>query len=348
MASHVWTDEQVFFSKDTYFPALIARIGQAQQSIEFETYIFDMDAVGIAVLDALKTVSARGVNVRLLLDGIGSLFSVRKIYQSLKGTSVQIQIYHPFLLTQAFATLNKRLHRKLCIVDRGRALVGSFNVSDRECRDTAAEVSGIEVQTLISGFERRWQKAHRSRRKRASFLSLVRLNETESLRQQWNRDLAERLRSANRRIWITNAYFVPPVFILEALKATATRGVDVRILVTERSDHTLVKWIAETYYLDLLLSGVRIFEFRPCFLHAKTILIDDWAMIGSSNLNHRSLFHDLEVDIVLTHDSSRQALDDQYGIDLSHSKEISIDHVIRLPLHYRFFRWCLLIFRNWV
>ena len=174
--------------------------------------------------------------------------------------------------------------------------------------------------------------AHRTIRERVreSFRQLrknpiIRLNYTRHRRRILHKNLLRKITQAQLRIWITNAYFVPDNFLLRRLRDAAKSGVDVRILLPKNSDIMIMPWTSSTFYYNLLKSGVRIFEYLPSNLHAKTLIIDDWSSVGSSNLNHRSLLHDLEADINVRQASSKKILEDQFLTDLTQSKEITFN-----------------------
>ncbi|OFZ19358.1 MAG: hypothetical protein A2Z20_01865 [Bdellovibrionales bacterium RBG_16_40_8] len=332
------SEEKVYYQKDHYFSDLLESIKAANQSVEFETYIFENDELGQKVIQALIMAAARGASVQVTVDGVGSLYWIGNLIALFQESRVKFQVYHPFLfyhftswrllrldrMVRAFSQLNKRLHRKICLIDNTTAFVGSFNVTNKENRDTGVMIRGEDS------------------------LALLRHNKTRKLRLMYNNDLAIRLRSAQKRIWITNAYFVPPVFILKALYVSARKEVDVRLLLPARSDRAFMKWITETYYSGLLQSGIRIFEYEKKFLHAKTLMIDDWALVGSSNMDHRSLFHDLEVDAVLRQQASRQSLAKQFDFDLKNSTEIFVSDLNKRCRVNVIVGWLLQIFRYWV
>jgi cardiolipin synthase len=127
----------------------------------------------------------------------------------------------------------------------------------------------------------------------------------------------------------------------------ALRGVEVKLILPAKSDHLYMKWMSEAFYRTLLLSGVRIFEYEDSFLHAKTLMIDDWVTVGSTNLNHRSLIHDLEVDVVLFKAASRNTLELQFEKDLKKSHEMKVD-TFRISRFSRLIQWILSFFRFYV
>ena len=252
---------------------------------------------------------------------------------------------------------NRRNHRKLVVIDGALAFVGSMNVSavhlktlsgDAVWRDTAVKLSGPSVKHLVYAFEYTWNRQRRLKRgvynedkpsqtERVDVIrsrkqlnarippsSPVRINSTARLRGRNFRDLLRRLSKAERRIWITTPYFVPTGTLLSALESAANRGVDVRILVPSLSDVIFMPWVATAFEQGLLRAGAQMYKYLPRVLHAKTILIDDWIAIGSSNMNHRSIFHDLEVDVVLSSAESQRAIETSFQEDLLSSREVLV------------------------
>lgn len=334
-----WDEERVFHDSDVFFEELERDFTLARASIDLEMYIFEDDACGRRVISALTAATQRGVKVRVLVDGIGSpRFSPRML------PGVDARIYHPVpwkRLHRIFRKLNKRNHRKVFVIDDSIAWVGSMNISachlraekgEKAWRDTGVRVAGTEVRVMKAAFDAAWERRLRDRggsvraigaRLRAFWSArLVRLNLHAWLRQKNTVDLLRRIRSARERVWITTPYFVPTGFFLRALRLAARKGRDVRILLPKTSDVFFMAWANAAFYNDLLKSGVRIYEYRPRFLHSKIMIIDDWMTVGTSNINHRSFIHDLEIDVVLTKQESRQSIVDQFMLDLGESIEV--------------------------
>ena len=141
---------------------------------------------------------------------------------------------------------------------------------------------------------------------------------------------------AKERIWLTHAYFLPDNFLLKTLKMAAARGVDVKILLPKKSDVFIMPWASETFYRSLIESGVEIYEYLPSVLHAKILIIDDWVSIGSSNLNHRSLLHDLEVDVSLQTQQAKAQVCEQFCEDIKKSDQVSLCDWSQRPWYRRF------------
>lgn len=154
----------------------------------------------------------------------------------------------------------------------------------------------------------------------------IRLNYTRHRRRLLYKNLLRRMRLYQQRIWITNAYFVPDNFLLKHLKETAINDVDVRILLPKKTNVLIVEWASATFYNELLKSGIKIYEYTPSMLHAKSLILNDWMLIGSSNLNHRSLLHDLEADVTLFTEPAKKRLEHLFFEDLAHSRQLHLGH----------------------
>ena len=345
MKTRPWSKEVVFFDSHHYFADLFLAVDTARSSIELETYIFEMDSIGRELLARLKSASDRGVRVRMILDGVGTWFTQGKITESLSGSKIDLKIYHPFyFFGMAVSQFNKRLHRKVILIDRKIVFTGSFNITSEPNRDSGVRLEGGDLLAFSHAFERLWSGRFEVESKIRGLPNQVRLNESKRLRRLCNQELSRRMHLARGRIWITNAYFVPPFFLLRDLCEAGLRGVDTRLILPEKPDHLYMKWLSEAFFKTLLLSGVRIFEYRKSFLHAKTWVIDEWRVIGSTNLNHRSLMHDLEVDVVLTGVDAKLSLESQFLKDLEDSVELNAS-TFKVGMISKLIQWMLLRLR---
>ena len=350
--------ETLYFNGETYYAALIADILSAKKSVDMEAYLFAHDEVGLHVADALITAAKAGVKIRILIDAAGSPYWTTSFATMLEKEGILTKVFHPFpwqlwnwsrsvvkwpaLLKWIYFILkaNSRNHRKVCIIDEEKAYVGSFNISKCHIstdaggggwRDTAISLSQCDLSPLIQAFESVWSRVSIKERLYNTFRQVlrdpqIRLNHTRHRRRILYKHLLKKIRNCRTRIWITNAYFVPDNFLLKRLKEAAHSGVDVRILLPKKSDLMMMPWATCTFYYHLLKAGVRIFEYSPSILHAKSIILDQWACVGSSNLNHRSLLHDLEADIRISAVETTHILSEQFGEDLKSAHELSLKH----------------------
>jgi cardiolipin synthase len=156
-----------------------------------------------------------------------------------------------------------------------------------------------------------------------------------------------RILSAREKIWIESAYFVPDGSLVRALGAAAQGGVDVRIVVPATSDVFFLPWVTSAFHVGLLMVGIKIFEYGKGMLHAKTVVIDEWGLVGSSNLNHRSLFHDLEADVAFTDSKALEKLKHQIHRDIDLSREITLNNWFERPWIQRVLGR-LLLWARWI
>ncbi len=368
---------QLYFTGQAYFEAVLAAIEGAQKELWIESYIFDYDHIGQKVLLALHAAALRGVSIRLLVDGVGSMASIPQIADFCALCGIPFEVYHamPFhkrishnsiLMTQEtirsrlalLGEINKRNHRKIILVDGAVAFLGSLNISDVHLgslqtpawRDTGLRVEGDEVALIRREMEQTWLRVIRfwTRVKRESRLpTWLRLNSRLRWRRTMKRDLLAYIANAKRRIYITTPYFVPSIRFLKFLDRAAQRGVDVHLLLPEQIDVPIIKYVSRAFYRDLLNRGIKIWEYQPAVLHAKTIVIDDYALVGSQNINHRSFLHDLEIEIATAQPRIVNELLTQWSIDLKNSHYADLT-VSRLGILDRVLAWIFILFKYWL
>lgn len=376
-----WKREQVFHDGDKYFNTLSASLTLAQKTIDLETYIFTRKKLGIRILNILQKKASQGVKVRLLLDGVGCSEWDAHSIQELNNKGVQTKIYHPMIwmlfyeknqfrfpgvyqireVLRAIWSLNRRNHRKVCIIDGKLAFAGGMNVSDvyltetsgnHAWRDSGVCFEGSDVRLLVQAFDAVWKKSRKRKRWFNPIQNLlrkhVRLNDTLTKRRSYHRDLVVRILESKKRIWITTPYLVPEISFIRALRYASRSGVDTRLIVPKKNDVPFMTLANSAFYSILLESGVQIYEYVPRILHAKVMLIDEWSIIGSSNRNHRSLIHDLEVDIVLSHLESLHSVEAQFKKDLELSQQVTVEKWRKRSWLNSILGRALLIFKYWI
>jgi cardiolipin synthase A/B len=365
--------ETVFSEGSQYFRALLQDMAQAKSSIDLEAYTFELDSLGEKVIDQLAAANRRGVRVRVMLDGAGSSVWSSNIAGQLENAGVQVRIFRalpwkikqwewsfPRLtwllkLRQLLKSINRRNHRKICLIDRRLAFVGSFNISKRHLprdeggeswRDTAVRLEGLNFDNLHHAFNSAWFDDRSPISRRIFSMLHFRLNHIR--RRKLRNDLLNRISQCHSRIWITNAYFVPDLSFLKYLKRAARRGIDVRILLPGTSDIFFIPLATAMFYQSMLQSGMRIFEYTQSILHAKIMILDEWVTVGSSNLDHLSLFSNLEVDVVLNLPSSKTTIQEQFLVDLGHSQEVYVKDLPNRPLWKKVIGRFLLYLKRWL
>lgn len=357
------SDEIIFNNGDDYFNELLSAIRNAKKSIQFETYIFDQDAIGFKILDELANAAKRGVHIQLLLDGVGSSSWTFNDAMKWRTKGIELKFFHAlpwqrnrslFLhslsfkkMTLGFFKLKHRNHRKTCIIDEQITFIGSMNVSVRHLpsifgnqawRDTAAKIIGKDVQRYTNSFCEAWNFSQHHYGQRWFKVS--------QQKKKAHKKLIQGIRSAKKRVWITNPYFIPDFKLIRSLCSVARRGVDVKILLPHRVDIIGIKFAMEGFYTLLLAFRIEIYEYAPAMLHAKILIIDEWVSMGSSNLDPRSLVYNLEIDAILTHPDSVATIENQFVQDLQQSQRIQFTNWNKRSLFNRWLEKFFLYFRG--
>jgi cardiolipin synthase len=259
---------------------------------------------------------------------------------------VQLRSYHPVWRPRG---LNRRDHKKVIVIDKQKAFVGSLNLTDKSFlwRETGLFVTGEEVKKIALAFEKIWSRSRHSSKisqltrlplslpSRLFHSDLLIFNHSYRLRFRSHRYWLKLLRQTQTRLWMTTPYFVPTFRQQAALSSLAERGVDVRIIIPKQSDLPWMMPLSYFFLNKLIKKGARVYEFLPQILHAKTLLIDERAFVGTSNWNHRSWLWDLEIDVAITHDENLKNMQQQFLNDLGCSRLISSPSSLpRFLLHF--------------
>ena len=332
------------------YPAIERMIREATHHVHVLFYIWRNDATGRHFRDLLVEKAREGVEVRLLVDAVGSLHVRRGGFmEPLREAGGKVASFMPPRLFKRSLELNFRNHRKILVADGRRALVGGLNIGDeyREAwHDTAVTIEGPAVDQLQEVFADDWHFATGEDFAQARYFAGGSTPGDESA-ESCERAICEivasgphtefnltremffvALNSAQARIWITTPYFIPDPAISAALRSALFRGVDVRILVPARGDHLLVDFASRSFYPDLLRSDVRIFQYGGAMLHAKTVVLDDdQSIVGSANMDIRSFRLNFEVSCFVKCRDLTSQLASLFEGDLGKSHEILLADV---------------------
>lgn len=375
-----WKTEEVYLDGDQYFERLIKDIKEAQASISIEIYIFNDDVLGREIAAHLIAAKDRGVMVEIIVDGIGSHNFFDYLFDYFSAHSIAVKVYNPLpflhpyyghisffkkaqFLFNRLLKLNKRDHRKIIIIDENIMYVGSFNITDEHTKrtnskpwkDMGVRVTGEEVKFAVLNFKRNWKlRDFYQYKKEIRFIKLpgwrnspLRLNHTLLMKQFFNKNFIQRIQRSRDRVWLMTPYFIPHRRLVMALVKAAQRGVDVRLLIASKSDVELFRTLQFVYYPLLIKSGVKVFQYTDTVLHAKNYIIDEWVTVGSSNLNHRSLMHDLEVDIVIQDESNFKMITNHFELSVSKLSPLNSKGLKSRPFIDRIMSGMYFIFRYW-
>jgi len=312
---------------------MLAAIANAKHEVWLETYIFADDEVGQRFAQALSDKAKAGVEVRLLVDALGSLFQFyRTLGPMLAASGVKVHHFHRWHWREPFR-YNRRDHRKLLVVDGEIAFLGGFNIHRQNSqryfgsarwRDSHASFRGAlahQAGDLFNAFWRGNRDWLPTNNKQASSVLLP--NQTRRCRRRIACFYADFLGNAKQQVCLVTPYFVPDHRTQKALLAAVKRGVEVRLLVPRSSDVRLARWAANAVYAHLLDAGVKIYEYLPRMLHSKVAIVDgQWATLGTANLDYRSLFQNYELNLVSRNPDFCARLQTQFEIDLQASSMV--------------------------
>ncbi|MBX3270640.1 MAG: cardiolipin synthase [Sandaracinaceae bacterium] len=353
-------DLVVHYDGDAKYAALERAIAEAKRHIHLEYYIWEPDRVGTRLRDRLIERAKGGVEVRVLVDGFGSNKAHDRFWAPLREAGGQVRRFNELtLLRWRPRMVNFRTHRKIAVIDGEVGFTGGMNVADvhsREVsgdaawRDTHVELRGPGVKGLQVVFFEDWHYAGGDAPEVDEYLPDIGpfasgdyLVQVVSSGPDEGLDAIHKLfftsiAAAVRRVELTTPYFVPDETMLSALMSAALGGVDVTVLVPEGGDAPFVAAAARSYYPELLEAGVKIYEHRdPPVLHAKTLVVDDLAVIGTANTDTRSFRLNFEVVVAIHDPRVADALSQKLREDLERSRRVTLSAMRRAPLHRRLY-----------
>lgn len=351
---------------DGYFPEMLNAIRGARKTINFEAFILYSDAVGVQFRDALSERARAGVEVRVLLDGIGSGWSLNNSdVKMMQQAGCKFSYYHPTHSWRADRT-NRRTHRRILVIDGKIGFTGSVGFAEKwsgnaqdknHWRDVQARVEGPLVAQLQAAFQEHWVKTFGEALSGAD--QFPALKQAGDLKAQvlTSRSFsmapvpllqAVSFSGATKRIWITNAYCTPTDDQVEQLVKAVQRRVDVRLLLPgPNNDQPLTKSAGRTAYGKMLEGGVKIFEYQPTMIHEKTMVIDGlFSMFGSSNLDARSSEINEELDVVVYDQNFGGAMESVFEKDLAAAREYTLEDFKKRTLWERASEWLMIPFRS--
>ena len=326
------------------YPAWLDAIARATHHVHFESYIIHHDEAGEVFADALVQAARRGVKVRLIYDWMGALGKTRRrFWNRLRDEGIEIRCYNPLRLDAPLGWIS-RDHRKMIGVDGevgyitglcvGRMWVGDLSKGLQPWRDTGIEVRGPAVADIERAFARVWammgpafeeDECLRETPAPAGDVS-VRIVASEPTTAGMFRVDQLIAAIARERVWLTDAYYAGTALYVQALRAAAGHGVDVRLLVPGATDIPLVRLLSRSGYRPLLEAGVRVFEWNGSMLHAKTAVADGhWARVGSTNLNIASWLGNCELDAIIEDEPFARQMEEMYLEDLANATEVVLE-----------------------
>lgn len=351
------THVEVLTNGEVYYEAELQAIRAARHSVNLEAYIFQKGEVTRRFLEALTERARAGVEVRLVLDYVGSFASWESYFAELREAGGRVAWYHP-LRWQTVARFNNRTHRELIIVDGRVGFVGGAGFGDHwltgrkghpRWRDTMFRVEGDAVAGLQGTFSENWLESSGEILSAGDFFPVCEavskataliVNSSPSVGRSTHARMLYQtlLASARKSILITTPYFLPDRSARQELvKALRERGVEVEIVVPgAKSDHLLTRRSSRRLFGDLLEAGAKIYEYQPSMMHAKTLVIDGvWSVVGSTNFDNRSFGLNDEVNLAAYDPELAARLAKDFARDRAESRAVTLREWRRRPLTER-------------
>jgi cardiolipin synthase A/B len=337
------------------FPAMLAAIRSAKKTINLEFYIYWDGSVGRGFAEALAERARAGVEVKVILDAVGSAPMSQSLIDFLGRNGVDLEWYHP-LRWYTLSRLNHRTHRKVLVVDGEVGFTGGVGIADSwlgdadskdHWRETVVRVEGPVVTQMQFAFMDNWVKSRGELLTGLDYFPAIEargnhLTQVIKSSPSEGSSTAKLLYiisivSAIRSIYISTAYFVPDSDTIRALEGAVRRGVDVRVIVPgEYTDVPIARQASRLQYEMLLRRGIKIYEYQPTMMHAKTMIVDGiWSTVGSSNFDDRSFRLNDEVNVNVYDEGIAAQLEEMFHDDLKQSVQITPRKWLRRPVFDR-------------
>lgn len=351
---------QLFIDGVQFFPALLAEIQSAQHQIDVELYLLETGACADIVVAALCSAARRGVQVRCVFDALGGRYLGARLEAKLREAGVCLRWYNPLGWQHGVRNLY-RDHRKLLLIDGQSAWIGGTGLTDAfwhpqrgsAWHEIMVQVRGVFVADAQCLFERQWLACEDAKAWRLRWSMPCRVPVPPHEGDGWARlsyakadhrdifySLLAAINRAQKRLWLATPYFLPSWRLRRALASAVRRGVEVRLLLCGTlTDHPPIRHAGQRYYLRLLKTGVRIFEYQPRFSHLKAVIADDWLSIGSCNFDRWTLRYDLEANLEALDAGLHAALEASFQADFQVSHEITLAKWRARPWRQRVKQW---------
>lgn len=339
-------DVDIYFDGNDKFKALLESIKGAKKYIHIEYYIFRRDRIGDEIINLLIEKLKEGVEVRLLVDAMGSSkINHRKKIQDYIDAGGKYAVFFPGLTAHINMRINYRDHRKIVVVDGKEGFLGGFNVGDEYLgrdkkigywRDTHFKIKGEAIRELEERFLLDWtyaadedvtdlDKYLKVEENLESNVGMQIVSSGPDHEEQYIKNAYVKIiNNAKKYVYLQSPYFVPDETLLQALRISALSGVDVRIMIPGNPDHVFMGWAASSYVSELLYVGVKVYYYNKGFLHAKTIVSDDTVCsIGTANMDIRSFKLNFETNAFIYNKNIAIDMKKRFNIDIEESHLIS-------------------------
>ena len=332
----------VYYNGVDKFAQLIKDLKNAKKFIHIQYYIIRPDRLGKKIMSILEEKAAEGVEVRFLVDSMGSYKVTRRSLRNFTKNGGKFEIFFPEIFPHVNTRINYRNHRKMVVIDGEYGYIGGFNVGDEYInenkhigfwRDTHIRIRGEAVNDLTNRFLLDWcyasgeeiedfSKFYPKNPIRDGDIAIQIVTSGPDHNEEYIKNAyMKMINNAKKYVYLETPYFVPDSPMLEALKLSALSGVDVRLIIPGKPDHIFMKWAASAYIGDLLNAGAKVYLYQNGFIHAKTIVADGKVCtVGTANMDMRSYSLNFEVNAFIYDDRVANNLETQFFKDIEDCK----------------------------
>ncbi len=345
------TSWHFYLNSDQAWDAMLIACKNAKTAIDLEQFILRTDDIGNKFIDVLREKAKEGIRVRILCDAAGSFGLYNsKIPEQLRADGIRMAFFNTLIPggKHNYTAWLFRDHQKLLIVDGAIAFTGGICLSEemRHWRDTHVRIEGEVIEQMQYSFNKMWRRAFKNKERKkmetpptSSGFTYV-TNAPLPGRRFLYHNFIDAMRGARKYIYLTTPYFVPDHRFARVLKLAAARGVDVRLILPHASDHPIVDYGSQSFFNSILSAGVRIFRYKNLMIHAKTAIIDDeWATVGSFNLDNLSFLYNFEGNIVSHNKAFALELKRHFQEDLQKTDELTEEEWKKRSITQKICEW---------
>jgi cardiolipin synthase len=330
---------EIYSQGESILEGMLRDVAAAKETIELEQFSFHDDDLGRRFLEVFDQKLKEGVKIRLICDGLNSRPLFRSTYfKTLLERGLTLKEYHPFNISKLREAFY-RIHKKTLIIDSRIAWIGGIGLKKKflKFRDTQLRLSGPIVMDILQAFEAVWSDSSMEIQTHSEDLKLL-LNYSGFGKKQIYEWMREKISKAKTRILLSTTYFYPDRNFFQLLLDKAKEGVEVKLLLRGmgKNSEFVPGRFSAIYLTEALEASIQIYRYQPAIMHAKTALIDDWATVGSCNLDKFSFYYNLEANIISNNPNFVQELEYLFFEDLKLSNRIELREWQQRPLAEKF------------
>ena len=349
----------IFTDGYEFICSLLYNIGKAQHHIHLDTYIFEDDALGYLVADALIDKAEQGGEIRVIYDDVGCWKVKDAFFERMRDTGIDVHAFMPVRFPAFTSKVNYRNHRKLCVIDGKVGFIGGMNIAKRYVkgtgkqpwRDTHLRIQGGGVYALQRAFLIDWYFVDRTLITNRVYYPPVDIHINNSCLVQvvtsspiapWPDIMQGYVRillQAQKYVYMETPYFLPTEPVLFAMRTAALAGVDIRLMIPRKADAKLVEWASRSYVMEAIEAGVKVYLYMGGFNHSKLLVSDDnLCTVGSTNIDFRSFENNFEANAFFYDEEMAQRIKAIYLKDESQSILVDdVSYFVKRPFMKRLF-----------